>query len=227
MSIKRYLPKRFSEIITLVSVSTTLFLYIQTRDLSSRLQEIKRPYDDYPVTLQAEENSASEKPEKHHVHSKPRKLYSWELSKEPLDPIKLNNTRKAQKEILFFNRVPKVGSQTTMELMRALALKNNFHYHKDRTQKVETIKLTNNEEKWLSHLINYFSTPSVYVKHVCFVDFQKFNISMPIYVNMVRDPIERVISGIWKEGNGMILVSSQNSSAGKKMIARGSIPKSP
>ena len=33
-----------------------------------------------------------------------------------------------------------------MELMRALALKNNFHYHKDRTQKVETIKLTNNEE---------------------------------------------------------------------------------
>ena len=40
---------------------------------------------DYPVTLQAEENSASEKPEKHHVHSKPRKLYSWELSKEPLD----------------------------------------------------------------------------------------------------------------------------------------------
>ena len=90
-------------------------------------------------------------------------------------------------------------------------------------------------QKWLSHLINYFSTPSVYVKHVCFVDFQKyvivinfafytvciiwklfsfylldfkhhriyfnvfgfiyrFNISMPIYVNMVRDPIERVIS---------------------------------
>jgi len=194
MSIKRYLPKRFSEIITLVSVSTTLFLYIQTRDLASRLHEIKRPYDDYPVTLQAEEHSASEKPEKHHALGKTRQLYSWELSKEPLDPIKLNNTRKAQKEILFFNRVPKVGSQTTMELMRALALKNNFHYHKDRTQKVETIKLTNNEEKWLSHLINYFSTPSVYVKHVCFVDFQKFNISMPIYVNMVRDPIERVIS---------------------------------
>jgi len=128
------------------------------------------------------------------VQAKPRQLYSWEISKEPLDPLKLNNTRKAQKEILFFNRVPKVGSQTTMELMRALALKNNFHYHKDRTQKVETIKLTNNEEKWLSHLINYFSTPSVYVKHVCFVDFQRFNISMPIYVNMVRDPIERVIS---------------------------------
>ena len=72
----------------------------------------------------------------------------------PFQPLKLNNTRKAQKEILFFNRVPKVGSQTTMELMRALALKNNFHYHKDRTQKVETIKLTNNEEV---RLLNQYS----------------------------------------------------------------------
>ena len=73
-------------------------------------------------------------------------------------PLKLNNTRKAQKEILFFNRVPKVGSQTTMELMRALALKNNFHYHKDRTQKVETIKLTNNEEV---RLLNRYSNNNV------------------------------------------------------------------
>ena len=63
-----------------------------------------------------------------------------------LDPMELNNTRKAKKDILFFNRVPKVGSQTTMELMKSLSIKNNFHYHKDRTQKVETIKLTKNEE---------------------------------------------------------------------------------
>ena len=60
--------------------------------------------------------------------------------------MELNNTRKAKKEILFFNRVPKVGSQTTMELLKSLSIKNNFHYHKDRTQKVETIKLTYNEE---------------------------------------------------------------------------------
>ena len=33
-----------------------------------------------------------------------------------------------------------------MELLKTLAVKNNFHYHKDRTQKVETIKLTYNEE---------------------------------------------------------------------------------
>lgn len=63
-----------------------------------------------------------------------------------LDPNDLNNTKHATKDVLFFNRVPKVGSQTTMELMKSLSIKNNFHYHKDRTQKVETIKLTYNEE---------------------------------------------------------------------------------
>ncbi|CAB4068236.1 UST [Lepeophtheirus salmonis] len=30
------------------------------------------------------------------------------------------------------------------------------------------IKLSNNEEKWLTNLVNYFEPPSVYVKHTCF-----------------------------------------------------------
>ena len=60
--------------------------------------------------------------------------------------MELNNTRKAKRDILFFNRVPKVGSQLTMELLKSLSLKNKFHYHKDKTQKVEVIKLTNSQE---------------------------------------------------------------------------------
>ena len=105
-----------------------------------------------------------------------------------MDARELNNTRKAKTELLFFNRVPKVGSQTTMELLKSLSIKNDFHYHKDRTQKVETIKLTYSEEvrpgelvtdqltrsqlqKWLTQLVSFFSPPSAYVKHVCFVNF--------------------------------------------------------
>ena len=63
-----------------------------------------------------------------------------------LDPLELNNTRKAKREILFFNRVPKVGSQTTMELLKQLSVRNHFHYHKDKTQKVEQIKLPYSKE---------------------------------------------------------------------------------
>ncbi len=58
----------------------------------------------------------------------------------------LNNTAKAAKEILFFNRVPKVGSQSTMELLKSLAINNDFHFHKDRVRKMEIIKLMPQEE---------------------------------------------------------------------------------
>ena len=70
-----------------------------------------------------------------------------------MDVNELNNTRKATKDVLFFNRVPKVGSQTTMELLKKLSVKNNFNYHKDRTQKVETIKLTYKEEVKVLNLL--------------------------------------------------------------------------
>ena len=78
-----------------------------------------------------------------------------------LDPMELNNTRKAKRDILFFNRVPKVGSQLTMELLKSLSLKNKFHYHKDKTQKVEVIKLTNSQE------VSFFNKSIVSHIHYC------------------------------------------------------------
>ena len=64
------------------------------------------------------------------------------------------------KDTLFFNRVPKVGSQTIMDLLQRLAVQNDFHFHRDGTQKVETIKLTYYEEV-SSTLFRFFSLPSV------------------------------------------------------------------
>ena len=42
-----------------------------------------------------------------------------------------------------------------MELLKSLSIKNNFHYHKDRTQKVETIKLTTSEEVSAQNISRY------------------------------------------------------------------------
>jgi len=208
------LPKRISELITLVSLSTTLFLFIQTRELTHRLNEVRQPYEtgngNTGSTFSSSSGSSRSSsagssgndaagnqvvaPKSTKAPPPPRPLYSWELETKPLDIEELNNTRKSTKDLLFFNRVPKVGSQTTMELIRLLSLKNNFSFHKDRTQKVENIKLTRNEEKWLVNMVDYFTPPSAYIKHVCFVDFSRHNNTIPIYVNMVRDPVERVIS---------------------------------
>jgi hypothetical protein len=49
-----------------------------------------------------------------------------------------------------------------MELLKSLSIKNNFRYHKDRTQKVETIKLSRSEEVNTSSLTSDFFLPSVF-----------------------------------------------------------------
>jgi dermatan/chondrotin sulfate uronyl 2-O-sulfotransferase UST len=43
-------------------------------------------------------------------------------------------------------------------------------------------------------MIDMFQPPSVYVKHTCYSNFTRHGYPSPIYMNFVRDPIERVIS---------------------------------
>ncbi len=134
---KIFIYCRWSELVAIVSLSTTLFLFIHTRELSVQLD------------LEKTRHSGSEAGDSSDlilVEDIRTELENERAKYGKLDPEALNNTKKANKDLLFFNRVPKVGSQTTMELIKTLAIKNDYHYHKDRTQKVETIKLTRSEE---------------------------------------------------------------------------------
>ncbi|KAF4531805.1 hypothetical protein B566_EDAN014036 [Ephemera danica] len=43
-------------------------------------------------------------------------------------------------------------------------------------------------------MVSNLEAPGVYVKHVCYTNFTKYGFPDPIYMNIVRDPVERVIS---------------------------------
>lgn len=90
-----------------------------------------------------------------------------------LESEQLNNTRKAMQDILFFNRVPKVGSQTFMELLRLLGIRNRFGFHQDRVQRVETIRLAPEDQAALAAMVSSYEQPSVFIKHVCFTNFSE------------------------------------------------------
>lgn len=92
---------------------------------------------------------------------------------DSLSPNQLNNTPIAGAQILFFNRVPKVGSQSFMELLRRLSIRNQFHFHRDHVQRVETIRMDVPQQNKLADMIAHLSTPSVYVKHVVYTNFTK------------------------------------------------------
>ncbi|XP_023716100.1 heparan sulfate 2-O-sulfotransferase pipe [Cryptotermes secundus] len=181
-------PKRTSELVALMAISTTLFLFIHTRELHTKLKAME-------VKLQPEDMLSGDSAAggENSVSAMVRMLTeSGEL--ESLDARELNNTRHAGIEVVFFNRVPKVGSQTFMELLRRLSMKNIFGFHRDHIQRVETIRLAPSDQLNLAtHVISY-KPPAVYVKHVCFTNFTQYGLPEPIYVNLVRDPVERVIS---------------------------------
>lgn len=77
-----------------------------------------------------------------------------------LNALSLNNTRRAENQIVVFNRVPKVGSQTFMELLRRLAIRNNFRFHRDTVQRVETIRLAPYQQEELAEMVTELPTPS-------------------------------------------------------------------
>lgn len=84
-----------------------------------------------------------------------------------LNTRSLNNTRRAENQIVFFNRVPKVGSQTFMELLRRLAIRNNFKFHRDSVQRVETIRLATFQQEELADMVSELETPSGTYIHIC------------------------------------------------------------
>lgn len=76
-------------------------------------------------------------------------------------------------EILFFNRVPKVGSQTFMELMKHLSYINDFRFHRDPVQRVEMIRLSMLQQYDLATAISNLEPPAAFVKHVCYTNFTR------------------------------------------------------
>ncbi|XP_026738237.1 heparan sulfate 2-O-sulfotransferase pipe [Trichoplusia ni] len=219
-------PKRTSELVALIAVSCTLFLFLHTRDLSTKLRRMEgRLNDDVTAFNHLTDRMPTERTEhafasaqeykealeaiRRHTgaeRSKPQRTLeaepeeSQQEEQEYLDellvpePWELNNTARAGTEILFFNRVPKVGSQTFMELLRRLSNRNRFGFHRDTVQRVETIRLAPADQQALASIVTSYEPPASYIKHVCYTNFTRMGFPSPIYVNVVRDPVERVIS---------------------------------
>ncbi|KAH8332234.1 hypothetical protein KR074_011244 [Drosophila pseudoananassae] len=96
---------------------------------------------------------------------------------------------------LFFTRCAKVGSESLMELMEHLQNINNFQVGKAGVQKKASKRqLEPQAQADLAGYIYNSDEGSVYVEHTPWVDFNAYNLPKPIFINLVRDPVERMIS---------------------------------
>ena len=99
---------------------------------------------------------------------------------------------------LFYNRVPKCGSSATIHIIQRLlrfsqrkpfVFKHSRLFHTERFASkgaadlfVKALDRTND------------SLPLMYERHLYFLDFRRHNRTNPMYVNLVRRPVDRFIS---------------------------------
>ncbi|XP_067647740.1 heparan sulfate 2-O-sulfotransferase pipe isoform X4 [Eurosta solidaginis] len=192
-------PKRSVELIAILAISCTFFLFMHTNKLNSRLKEMEvklQPSEFSALGLTGNQINSRESSRRDNIYTL-HGTYQYLKSTGQLKKLNvnnLNNTRKAEIDVLFFNRCAKVGSESLLELFNNLGNFNLLNLEREGLGKATKRQFTRYEQQELAETISELNDGSVYIEHVNWIDFEIFNLPKPIYINLVRDPVERVIS---------------------------------
>ncbi|XP_065284809.1 uronyl 2-sulfotransferase isoform X1 [Dermacentor albipictus] len=106
-----------------------------------------------------------------------------------------NASSPAPRVRLVYNRVPKCASTTLLTLLRRLSATNGFrHLH---CRIYDKRMLTSDEQAEFVEEVMSLRAPCSYDRHVYFLDFEEFGHANPTYINMVRDPVDRIASSFY------------------------------
>ena len=126
----------------------------------------------------------------------------------------LNITSQANASFLIFNRNPKAASQTICRLLDKLQFPNNFTSVHEVTKlaKGEKNYLGREEQKFYIEMIMNKSKklPYSYCKHINFLNFEEFGLQNPIYINFVREPVEKAISWYYYKRQNYLKMSFED-----------------
>lgn len=88
-------------------------------------------------------------------------------------------------KFVFHNKLPKCGSTTMHNIVGLLSRKNNFTYWKIMSG---VMKFTD-EETLIQALKMRYREPFFLLQHHFWMDFTKYSMHQPTFVNLIRDPI--------------------------------------
>lgn len=97
--------------------------------------------------------------------------------------------------VIVYNRVPKTGSTSFVGVTYDLCKRNNFHVlHVNITANNHVLSLPNQYEI-VRNITNWYEMkPALYHGHFAYLDFSKFRAKKPLFINIIRKPLDRLVS---------------------------------
>ncbi|XP_006811231.1 uronyl 2-sulfotransferase-like [Saccoglossus kowalevskii] len=98
-------------------------------------------------------------------------------------------------DLVFYNKVGKCGSRSLVYLLRRLGRINNFtSAGQSKTPNSKSRYLTPTDQLELVQRITSLPRPATFYRHTVFIDFLRFGAQRPIYINIIRRPLDRLVS---------------------------------
>lgn len=129
-------------------------------------------------------------------HHLPNKVWFGNSLSNDRSNIENNNENiNSNHEIIIYNRIPKTGSTSFINVAYDLCRKNSFNViHINVTRNSHVLSLAD-QARFVNNVTNWNQRkPALYHGHMGFIDFSRFGFRRPIYINILRDPLDRLIS---------------------------------
>ncbi|XP_044732111.1 uronyl 2-sulfotransferase-like [Chrysoperla carnea] len=111
--------------------------------------------------------------------------------------LELGSVPELSDHIIFFNRIPKTGSEMLVMLIQWLQGHNNFRHVRLLNDANKRLLTRLEQENFVDEVTNYIKTyavPMTFDRHIYFVNFTSFDKQSPTYINLIRDPVQKIIS---------------------------------
>ncbi|KAJ8977464.1 hypothetical protein NQ317_014551 [Molorchus minor] len=110
----------------------------------------------------------------------------------------LGKMDEVNRHFLFLNHVPKCGSEILILMLQRIQGLNNYRHLRLKGGNRRYLTGIQQEELVyeIYNVIRKEAIPLSFDRHVYFINFTSFDKQMPTYVNLIRDPVDKVISRI-------------------------------
>ncbi|XP_029938715.1 heparan sulfate 2-O-sulfotransferase 1 isoform X1 [Salarias fasciatus] len=98
--------------------------------------------------------------------------------------------------VIIYNRVPKTASTSFTNIAYDLCRKNQFHVLHVNISRNNPVLSLQDQIRFVKNITSWKEKkPGFYHGHMAYLDFAKYGVKdKPLYINVVRDPIERLVS---------------------------------